>query len=275
MVNWSDHASRNKTGEVEKVNGMMAGLHANNDTELKHPVITTVKTQTKYFPPTVDITTLADLMLKTQILLLGILEFASIITAMVDLSPAASRNRPAVNSADRPNPADWSKRPATVSAGRPVSVEEMPICLMKSCGNSDAYEQDTHTHSNISLLCNPANKRVQKCKLLELVWGKGNQETMVIPEPHRRIGMAERKNRTLMEAARTMLADSKLPTCFGLRLLARSRLAIFKHSDHLGKFEGKADEGYLVGYAPNSKAYRVYNLTHKRVEETDSQIVRI
>ncbi|GJZ48183.1 putative ribonuclease H-like domain-containing protein [Tanacetum coccineum] len=30
----------------------------------------------------------------------------------------------------------------------------------------------------------------------------------------------------------------------------------------------KTDEGYLVGYAPNSKAYRVYNLTNKRVEET-------
>nr|GEZ79806.1 putative ribonuclease H-like domain-containing protein [Tanacetum cinerariifolium] len=30
----------------------------------------------------------------------------------------------------------------------------------------------------------------------------------------------------------------------------------------------KADEGYLVGYASNSKAYRVYNLTNKRVEET-------
>nr|GFC79667.1 retrovirus-related Pol polyprotein from transposon TNT 1-94 [Tanacetum cinerariifolium] len=39
-------------------------------------------------------------------------------------------------------------------------------------------------------------------------------------------------------------------------------------SDHLGKFEGKADEGYLVGYASNSKAYRVYNLTSKRVEES-------
>ncbi|GKE46600.1 hypothetical protein Tco_1477858, partial [Tanacetum coccineum] len=30
MVNWSDHAAENKTGEVEKVFGMMAGLHANN-----------------------------------------------------------------------------------------------------------------------------------------------------------------------------------------------------------------------------------------------------
>ncbi|GJS97398.1 hypothetical protein Tco_0804366 [Tanacetum coccineum] len=46
------------------------------------------------------------------------------------------------------------------------------------------------------------------------------------------------------------------------------QVTILNTSDHLGKFEGKADEGYLVGYAPNSKAYRVYNLTHKRVEET-------
>ncbi|GJS63960.1 hypothetical protein Tco_0678524 [Tanacetum coccineum] len=30
MVNWSDHAAENKTGEVEKVYGMMAGLHAEN-----------------------------------------------------------------------------------------------------------------------------------------------------------------------------------------------------------------------------------------------------
>ncbi|GKD17083.1 hypothetical protein Tco_1206241, partial [Tanacetum coccineum] len=46
------------------------------------------------------------------------------------------------------------------------------------------------------------------------------------------------------------------------------QVTILNTSDHLGKFEGKADEGYLVGYAPNSKAYRVYNLTNKRVEET-------
>ncbi|GJS32416.1 hypothetical protein Tco_0530798 [Tanacetum coccineum] len=35
------------------------------------------------------------------------------------------------------------------------------------------------------------------------------------------------------------------------------QVTILNTSDHLGKFEGKADEGYLVGYAPNSKAYRV------------------
>ncbi|GKC27586.1 putative ribonuclease H-like domain-containing protein [Tanacetum coccineum] len=32
-------------------------------------------------------------------------------------------------------------------------------------------------------------------------------------------------------------------------------------------FEGKSDEGFLVGYSLNSKAFRVYNLETKRVEE--------
>nr|GFB65144.1 retrovirus-related Pol polyprotein from transposon TNT 1-94 [Tanacetum cinerariifolium] len=39
-------------------------------------------------------------------------------------------------------------------------------------------------------------------------------------------------------------------------------------SDHLGKFDGKANDGFLVGYAAHSKAYRVYYLSSKKVEET-------
>ncbi|GJR42284.1 hypothetical protein Tco_1310387 [Tanacetum coccineum] len=38
------------------------------------------------------------------------------------------------------------------------------------------------------------------------------------------------------------------------------------HRSMLGKFDGKSDEGFLVGYSLNSKAYRVYNLVTKRVE---------
>ncbi|GJT63205.1 putative ribonuclease H-like domain-containing protein [Tanacetum coccineum] len=36
--------------------------------------------------------------------------------------------------------------------------------------------------------------------------------------------------------------------------------------DVLGKFDGKSDEGFLVGCSLNSKVYRVYNLVTKRVE---------
>ncbi|GKE82110.1 putative ribonuclease H-like domain-containing protein [Tanacetum coccineum] len=37
--------------------------------------------------------------------------------------------------------------------------------------------------------------------------------------------------------------------------------------DHLGKFDGKADEGFFVGYSINSKAFRVLNSRTKIVEE--------
>nr|GEX71253.1 ribonuclease H-like domain-containing protein [Tanacetum cinerariifolium] len=37
--------------------------------------------------------------------------------------------------------------------------------------------------------------------------------------------------------------------------------------DYLGKFDGKADERFLVGYSVNSKAFRVYNSRTKKVEE--------
>ncbi|GJX13884.1 putative ribonuclease H-like domain-containing protein [Tanacetum coccineum] len=116
-------------------------------------------------------------------------------------------------------------------------------------------------------------------------------------------GVAERKNRTLIEAARTMLADSFLPNtfwaeavstaCYVLNMVLVTKphnktpyelltgkipiisyirpfgchVTILNTIDHLDKFAGKSDEGFLVGYSLQSKAFRVYNLETKRVEE--------
>ncbi|GJT48688.1 ribonuclease H-like domain-containing protein, partial [Tanacetum coccineum] len=113
----------------------------------------------------------------------------------------------------------------------------------------------------------------------------------------------ERKNRTLIEAARTMLADSKLPTTFWAEAVntacyVQNRVLVIKpynktpyelflgikHAlsfmrlfgcpvtilntiDHLGKFDGKADEGFFIGYSTNSKAFRVFNSRTMIVEE--------
>ncbi|GJZ73806.1 putative ribonuclease H-like domain-containing protein [Tanacetum coccineum] len=106
----------------------------------------------------------------------------------------------------------------------------------------------------------------------------------ITPQQNR---VAERKNRTLIEAARTMLADSKLPTTFwaeavntacyvqnsvlvikphnkttyelflgrkpalGFMRPFRCTITILNTIDHLGKFDGKADEGLFVGYSIN------------------------
>ncbi|GKA86258.1 putative ribonuclease H-like domain-containing protein [Tanacetum coccineum] len=116
-------------------------------------------------------------------------------------------------------------------------------------------------------------------------------------------GVAERRNRTLIEADRTILADSKLPTTFWAEAVntacyVQNRVLVVKpHNktpyelfngrtltlsfkrpfgcpvtilntiDHLRKFDGKADESFFVGYSMNSKAFRVFNSRTRIVEE--------
>nr|GEW50999.1 hypothetical protein [Tanacetum cinerariifolium] len=75
-------------------------------------------------------------------------------------------------------------------------------------------------------------------------------------------GVAERKNRTLIEAARTMVLVTKPhnKTPYEL-LIGRAPIINFMRPfgcpvtilntlDHLGKFDGKSDEGFLVGSGP-------------------------
>nr|GEV97589.1 uncharacterized mitochondrial protein AtMg00810-like [Tanacetum cinerariifolium] len=79
-------------------------------------------------------------------------------------------------------------------------------------------------------------------------------------------GVAEKRNMTLTEAARTMLANSKTPTLSFMRLFG-CPVTILNTLDHLGKFDGKADEGFFVGYSLNSKVFRVFNSRTRIVEQ--------
>nr|GEV30066.1 hypothetical protein [Tanacetum cinerariifolium] len=89
---------------------------------------------------------------------------------------------------------------------------------------------------------------------------KGIKREFSIPRTPRQNGIAERENRTLVEATRTMLADSLLPIPFWAEAVTFwFHVTILNTLDSLGKFEGKVDEGFLVGYSVNSKAFRVFN----------------
>ncbi|GJX81696.1 ribonuclease H-like domain-containing protein [Tanacetum coccineum] len=44
-------------------------------------------------------------------------------------------------------------------------------------------------------------------------------------------------------------------------------VTILNTIDHLGKFDGKANEGFFVGYSTNSKAFRVFNIRTRIVKE--------
>ncbi|GKC96952.1 putative ribonuclease H-like domain-containing protein [Tanacetum coccineum] len=110
------------------------------------------------------------------------------------------------------------------------------------------------------------NSMIKLLHMLQMdLFGPTNVKSLMKRTPQQN-GVAERKNRTLIEAARTMLVDSKLPTTFGLKHLIL--LILCANRDHLGKFDGKANEGYFARYSVVSKAMRVFNKRTRIVEET-------
>ncbi|GJS47927.1 putative ribonuclease H-like domain-containing protein [Tanacetum coccineum] len=132
---------------------------------------------------------------------------------------------------------------------------------------------------------------------------KGIKREYSVAKTPQQNGVAERRNRTLIEAARTMLADSKLPTTFWAEAVStacyvQNRVLVVKpHNktpyelfrgfkpalsfmrpfgchvtilntlDNLGKFDGKSYKGFFFGYSLSSKAFRVYNTRTRRVEK--------
>nr|GEY39703.1 retrovirus-related Pol polyprotein from transposon TNT 1-94 [Tanacetum cinerariifolium] len=125
--------------------------------------------------------------------------------------------------------------------------------------------------------------------------------------PPQQNGIVERKNKTLIEAARTMMADLLLPIPFWAEAVntacyVQNRVLVTKPQnktpyellhgrtpsigfmrpfgcpvtilntfDPLGKFKGKVDEGFLVGYSVNIKAFRVFNSRTRFQEEFDAK----
>ncbi|GJR48717.1 putative ribonuclease H-like domain-containing protein [Tanacetum coccineum] len=125
-----------------------------------------------------------------------------------------------------------------------------------------------------------------------------------VPRTPQQNGVVERRNRTLVEAARTMLIFSKAPmflwaeavatACYTQnRSLIHTRhektpyelvhdkkpdITFFRvfgalcyptnDSEDLGKLQPTADIGIFVGYAPNRKGYRIYNKRTRQIMET-------
>jgi hypothetical protein len=122
-------------------------------------------------------------------------------------------------------------------------------------------------------------------------------------------GIAERRNRTVQEAARTMLNEAKLSDGYWrevvsttIYILNRGQLRINSNKtpyelwfgrapsvkyfkvfgskcyikrldENLKKFDARSDEGIFLGYASTKKAYRCYNLRlHKIFESADVKV---
>nr|GFA11192.1 hypothetical protein [Tanacetum cinerariifolium] len=97
--------------------------------------------------------------------------------------------------------------------------------------------------------------------IIDLCGSKGIKREYSNPRTPQQNGVAERKNRTLIEAARTMVSvtcsHNKTPYALLTGYIPSishfkpfgCHVTILNTSDHLGNFDGKANEGYIVGYS--------------------------
>ncbi|GJT34315.1 retrovirus-related pol polyprotein from transposon TNT 1-94 [Tanacetum coccineum] len=87
-------------------------------------------------------------------------------------------------------------------------------------------------------------------------------------------GVIERRNRTLIEAARTMLiyanallflwAEAVATACY----TQNRSIVRLRHIKTPYELQPKADIGIFIGYAPTKKAFRIYNRRTRRIIET-------
>nr|GEX36702.1 retrovirus-related Pol polyprotein from transposon TNT 1-94 [Tanacetum cinerariifolium] len=148
------------------------------------------------------------------------------------------------------------------------------------------------------------SKRSTKKKELLTVVALGIKKEFSVVRTPQQNGVAKRKNRTLIEAAKTMLVDYKLPTTFWAEAVNiacyvlnralvikphnktpydlihgrpplidfmkpfRCPVIILNTKNYLGKFDENSNEGFFIGYSMVSKAMRVFNKRTRIVEET-------
>nr|GEW83886.1 putative ribonuclease H-like domain-containing protein [Tanacetum cinerariifolium] len=129
----------------------------------------------------------------------------------------------------------------------------------------------------INLLENQLNKKVKAMRcdngtefknahIIKLCGSKGIKREYSNARTPQQNRVAERKNRTLKETPYALLSGN-IPSVSHFKPFG-CHVTILNTSDHLGKFDGNADEGYIVGYSASNKPYSVYNVPNKRVEET-------
>ncbi|GJT25910.1 retrovirus-related pol polyprotein from transposon TNT 1-94 [Tanacetum coccineum] len=111
------------------------------------------------------------------------------------------------------------------------------------------------------LLIVPRQNNMYSFDLKNVVPSGGIKREFSVARTPQQNGVTERKNRSLIEANRVIVDQASTTEPYELLL------------DPLGKFDGKADEGFLVGYSINSKAFRIFNTRTRKEKAYDHEYI--
>ncbi|GJY99237.1 putative ribonuclease H-like domain-containing protein [Tanacetum coccineum] len=131
-------------------------------------------------------------------------------------------------------------------------------------------EIENQLNHKVKVIMSDNGTKFKSREMDEFCGQKGIKREYSIARTPQQNEVAKRKNKTLIEAARTMLPDSLLPIIAPSISFMRPfgcPVTILNILNPLGKFDGKAEEGFLVRYSVNSKAFRVFNTETRKVEE--------
>nr|GEZ54012.1 retrovirus-related Pol polyprotein from transposon TNT 1-94 [Tanacetum cinerariifolium] len=196
--------------------------------------------------------------------------------------PAASRNRSTSIHAGRSISATSRNKSAYIHVGRSIHAASRNGSTSIHAGRSFLLLVDINQHlfipvhsymnKDIGIVDSGCSRIItgNKEKLNDFVQVKGGTVTFRGRDEAvntacyvlNRVSITNPHNKTPYE-----LLSGKVPNIQHLKPFG-CQVTILNTSDHLGKFEWKANDGFLVGYTAHSKAYRVYNLSSKKVEET-------
>ncbi|KAL8104186.1 hypothetical protein AgCh_028427 [Apium graveolens] len=160
-------------------------------------------------------------------------------------------------------------------------------------------------HNYVERLRSDNGTEFRNAILSEFCKSKGIVQEFSAARTPQQNGVVERKNRTLVEAARTMLQDAKLPTSFWEEAvntacynqnrylinkahgkspysIMSKRNPTVKHihvfgskcyilkdnSEYVGKFDSKVFEAIFLGYSLERTAYKVYVIDQKKIMES-------
>ena len=159
--------------------------------------------------------------------------------------------------------------------------------------------------TEVALIRSDHGTEFESLLMREFCGNEGIRQCFSAPRTPQQNGVVERKNRTLIESATTLLADAHLPISFWAEAVStanyvlnrslihklkgktpyellkdkKPKVSYFKifgckcyvHNNdkkYLRKFEAKSAEGIFLGYSLTSKAYRVYNKSTLKIEES-------
>ncbi|KAI3762817.1 hypothetical protein L1987_53258 [Smallanthus sonchifolius] len=199
-----------------------------------------------------------------------------------------------------------------VQNGLVTGVPKLRFFVVDDCTKDEIAEILQYLHMNLESLCKLMVRRIRsdndtefKNNMMEIFClKKGIHQEFSAPYTPQQNGVAERKNRTLIDTTRTMLSDAKLLITFWAeavntachvlnRVLVEKRhnktsyelinnrppklgylipfgspcSLLLQHKDRQSKFHAKAVEGIFLGYVANSPCKRVYNIKSRTTEE--------